>query len=132
MTIKIRNEKNMELMMKPQIEYTVIQFKGICYFKVTLSCAQALWDVNAEAELLDYIKDYLFHLLTAKLLYITKRTRPDIEPAEEFLTTRVAKINVDDWKKPRTCISHLNQTVENDRIIGVFNLTDLFTWVYAS
>ena len=50
----------------------------------------------------------------------------------ELLTTRFAKSNVDDWKKPRTCISHLNQTVENDRIIGVFNLTDLFTWVYAS
>ena len=49
MNIKIRNDKNMELMMKHQIEDTVIQFKDICDFKVTSACAQHLWDVNYEA-----------------------------------------------------------------------------------
>ena len=54
--------------------------------------------------MLDDVKDNLFHLLTEKLLYIIKMKIPDIEPAVELLTTRVAKRNMDDWKKLRICI----------------------------
>ena len=71
----------------------------------------------------------MFHSLKAKLLYITKRKIPDIEQAVEFLTTRVAKINVDDWKKLRRYTSYLNQMVKYVRIIGDLNLTYLLTWV---
>ena len=49
MNIKIRNDKNMELMMKHQIEDTVIQFKDIFDFKLISACAQHLWYVNDEA-----------------------------------------------------------------------------------
>ena len=49
-----------------------------------------------------------------------------------FLTTRVAKSNVEYWEKLRICISYLNHTVYNVKIIGVFNLTGLFIWVDAS
>ena len=49
MTIKIREDNKVELVMKHQIEDTVSQFKGICGFKVTLICAHHLWDVNDEA-----------------------------------------------------------------------------------
>ena len=65
----------------------------ICDFNMTLPYAQNLWEVNYEAELLDYLKADLFHSLTSKLLYITKRKRSEIEPAVALFTTRVAKIN---------------------------------------
>ena len=68
-------------------------------------------------------------MLTARLQYITKSTRPDIEPDLEFLITMVSKSNVDDRKKLRRCISYLNQTVENVSIIGGFNIKDFFTCV---
>ena len=48
------------------------------------------------------------------------------------LTTRFANINVDDWKKLRICISYLNQTMDDVRIIGVFNTTNLFILVDVS
>ena len=131
-TIKIRNYKKVELIKKHHIEDTVIQFKHICGFKVTSPCAHNLWGVNNEAELLDYIKSYLFHLLTYKLLYITKRTIPDIEKAVVLFTKRVSHINVDDWKKLRRCISYLNQTVDDVSIIGCFNLKYFLTWVDVS
>ena len=35
MNIKIRKDKKVEIIMKHQIEYTVIQFKYICDFKFT-------------------------------------------------------------------------------------------------
>ena len=81
---------------------------------------------------MDDVKADLFHSLTSKLIYITKKTIPDIEPDVPFFTPRVAKRNVGDWKKLRRFISYLNQTVEDVRIIGGFNLTDLLTWFDAS
>ena len=71
---------------------------------MTSPCAQHLWYVNDEAQLLDGVKADLIHSLTTKLLYITKMKISDIEPSMAFLTTRVANRNVDDWKKLRRCI----------------------------
>ena len=68
----------MELITKHKIEDTVSQFKDICDVKVTFPCEQHLWDVKYDTELLDDVKADLFQLLTAKLIYITKGTRPDI------------------------------------------------------
>ena len=79
-----------------QIDYTVSQFKDIYDFKVTFPCAKHLWDVKYEVEFLDDVKDYLFHFLEPKLIYIKKRTRPYIEPDVAFVTTKVANINMDD------------------------------------
>ena len=61
MTIKISNNKKVELMMKHQIEDTLIQFKYVCGFKVTFPCIQNLLDVNIEAQLLDGVKADFFH-----------------------------------------------------------------------
>ena len=49
MTIKIRNDNKVEIMIKHQIEDTVSQFKDICDFMVTSPCANNLGDVNNEA-----------------------------------------------------------------------------------
>ena len=100
--------------------------------KVTSLCAQNIWDVRYEVKLLDKVKYGLFHLLTPKLLYITNKKRPDIEPDMALLTPRVVKSNVGDWNKLKKCISYLNQTVDGVSIIGVSNITGFFTWVDAS
>ena len=51
--------------------------------------------------MLDIVNYYLLCLLTDKLLYITRSTGSNIEPAVTFLTKMVAKINVDDGKNLR-------------------------------
>ena len=56
MTIKIRNVKKVELITKHETEGKVSQFKDICDFKATSPCAQYLWNVNNEAELLYDVK----------------------------------------------------------------------------
>ena len=40
-----------------------------------------------------------FHSLTAKLLYLSKRTGPDILTCIAYLTERVLETRIDDWKK---------------------------------
>jgi hypothetical protein len=58
-----------------------------------------LYNINDSAEKLDRETAILFHHLTAKLLYLSKRTRPDLQTPVSFLTTRVKSPDVDDWKK---------------------------------
>ena len=41
----------------------------------------------------------LYHHVTAMLLYLSKKTRPDIQVAVSFLSTRVKLPTYDDWKK---------------------------------
>ena len=41
----------------------------------------------------------IFHTFVAKLLFLTRRARPDISTVVVFLTTRVTKSTIKDWKK---------------------------------
>lgn len=52
----------------------------------------------------------LFHTNVAKLLYLTKRARPDILTATGFLCTRVTKATVQDRKKLRRVLGYLKRT----------------------
>ena len=59
----------------------------------------ALSCTGEDAEPLDKNKKEILHSVTAKLLYLVKRARPDLETLVSFLTMRVTKSDVDDWKK---------------------------------
>ena len=50
--------------MKQKIEDTVIEFKDICYFKLTSPCAHHLWGVKYEVGFMDDVKNDFFHSLT--------------------------------------------------------------------
>jgi Reverse transcriptase (RNA-dependent DNA polymerase) len=56
----------------------------------------------------------IFHHLVAKLLYLSKRTRPDIQFPVSFLTTRVREPDIDDWKKLGCCLCYLKGSLELD------------------
>jgi hypothetical protein len=66
-----------------------------------------LFTVRGDAELLNNKCVETFHHLTAKTLYLSKRARPDLLPTVSFLTTRVTKPNIYDWKKLSRCIKYL-------------------------
>jgi len=71
-----------------------------------------LFDVNQNATPLDKQTSEEFHTLVAKLLYLSKRARPDISTAVAFLTTRVTKPTEQDYAKLRRCIGYLRGTRE--------------------
>jgi histone deacetylase 1/2 len=54
----------------------------------------------------------VFHSVVAKLLYLAKRTRPDILTAVAFLTTRVTDPSDNDWKRMERVLKYLNGTPE--------------------
>ena len=71
----------------------------------------------------------IFHTIVAKLLYLCKRTRPDIHTAVAFLTTRVSKPDMDNYKKLRRVIQYLRGTRELPMTLEVSDLSTISWWV---
>ena len=87
---------------------------------------------NQSPELLDNATADLFHTLVAKLLFLGKRARPDIQLAVAFLCTRVTKPDRDDYKKLTRVIKYLRQTEDLALTIECDNLLVIKWWVDAS
>jgi hypothetical protein len=58
-----------------------------------------LFNVNPSCKKLDNETAVMYHHLTAKLLYLSKRVQPDLLTTVSFLCTRVQSPDEDDWKK---------------------------------
>ena len=67
--------------------------------KVTSPVQHHLFQVNKNTEPVDKNKKEIFHSVTSKLLYLVKRARPNLETLVSFLTMRVTKSDVENWKK---------------------------------
>jgi len=66
--------------------------------------------VKEAVEKLDLKKRTLFHSTVAKLLYLSKRARPDIIAVVGFLCTRVKEPSVEDWEKMNKLLGYLEGT----------------------
>ena len=69
-----------------------------------------LFSVREDSIMLDISDKEFFHSLTAKLLYLGKRVRPDLLTAVSYLTKRVLCPNSDDMKKLYRVIRYLRGT----------------------
>ena len=63
-----------------------------------------------------------FHHIVAKLLYVSKRARIDIDLTISFLCTRVVELTQDDWVKLYRVLQYLNSTMNMRRIMGASSL----------
>ena len=132
MKIKIRKDKKVELSMKPTIQKALDDFPEDLDGTVCSPAARHLWKTDNKSEELDTERSEIFHSISALLLFITKRVRPDIEPTVAFLITRVSKSNVDDWQKLKRVLIWLKNTIDEPRIIGASTLDELYTWIDAA
>ena len=91
---------------------------------------ERLYDVSPDPTLLDPQRSETFHHLVAKLLFLTQRVRPELQPAVPFLTTRVKCADLDDWKKLGRVIKYLRRyptlalTLEADTLSIVKHYVD--------
>jgi hypothetical protein len=81
---------------------------------------------------LDKSKADIFHSTVAKLLYICKRCRLDIQNTVGFLTTRVSKPDEDDWKKLKRVLQYLRGTIDDKLILGCVDIGKMKSFVDAS
>jgi hypothetical protein len=68
----------------------------------------------------------------AKLLFLSKRARPDIQLAVSFLCTRVKKPDMDDYQKLCRVIKYLRNTIDIELNLQCDNLQIIKWWVDAS
>ena len=78
--------------------------------------------MDPKCETLSKDKEDAFHSIVAKLLWIMKRARPDLETAISYLCTRVTKSDTADWGKLRRVIAYIKCTIDDCRIIGTSHL----------
>jgi hypothetical protein len=78
-----------------------------------------LFHRSEDSPLLDRASQASFHSMVAKLLYVSKRTRPDILLPVNFLCTRVQSSTVEDQAKLIKILKYLNGTRDMVLKIGM-------------
>jgi hypothetical protein len=99
----------------------------------TTPAAGYLFEVNHNnPELLDQETVDMFHHNVAKLLFLCKRARPDIQTAVSFLCTRVKSPDADEHKKLRRVMQFLRNTIDLSLTLEADNTKVMKWWIDAS
>ena len=133
MTITFNDDGSVKFDMSDYIEGVLREtpkefIRGI----VQTPAASHLFDINPDGKRLDSDRLEQFHHLVAKLLYLCKRTRPDIQLTVSFLCTRVTNADEDDWKKLGRCLNYLYHHSDLALTLQADRLNTLQWWVDAS
>ena len=92
-----------------------------------------LFEVNHDnPTMLDKEQADLFHHHVAKLLFLCKRARPDIQTAVSFLCKRVKGPDTDDYKKLAWVMRYLRATADMPLTLEAENMHVMKWWVDAS
>jgi hypothetical protein len=78
-----------------------------------------LFEVREDAEKATQVEAERFHTYTAKLLYLSKRVRPEMLVAVSFLTTRVQKCDKDDLAKLQRALGYLLGSKERGIVLRI-------------
>jgi len=70
-----------------------------------------------------------YHSVTALLLFISRRSRLDIQTSVAYLCTRVTKPNEDDWKKLKRVLQYLRGTIDLVLTLGADDIANMQAWV---
>lgn len=73
-----------------------------------------------------------FHRIVAKLLFVAKRARPDIQTAVAFLCTRVKGPDEDDERKLIRVLGYLKETLHIPLVLGADGSNNVYWYVDAS
>ncbi|KAI2499082.1 Reverse transcriptase (RNA-dependent DNA polymerase) [Fragilaria crotonensis] len=91
-----------------------------------------LFDVDPIAAQLPKNLATLFHHNAAKLLFLCKRARPDVQTATAFLCTRVKGPDSDDYKKLRRVMQYLRSTAYMPLTLEAEDMCVIKWWVDSS
>ena len=102
-------------------------FTEDCDVKVNPPVPLHLFKKGDNTELLIKSNRKLFHKIVAKLLLISNRARPDIVVPISFVTSRVNKATVEDWKKLKQVVCYLKGKIKMKLTIFMDNLSVMKT-----
>ena len=132
MTIEYMDDRKVKFTMNDYIDGLLNEMTEDMKGVAMMPAASHLNEVNDNAEKLSDTMCDTFHHLTAKILYLSKRARPDLQTAVSFLTTRIMQPDIDDWKKLSQCLKYLWGTRGLPMILGGNDEVNLKWWIDAS
>jgi len=132
MTLDYSVDGQCKVIMKDYVEATLEALPNDMDGEAATPAARHLFEVNEDCDKLDEQTSEMFHHNTAKLLFLSKRARPDIQTAVAFLTTRVKSPDRDDYKKLARVMKYLRATVDLSLILEADDLNVVKWWVDGS
>jgi len=91
--------------------------------------AKWLFTVKADTDKLLEENADIYRKFVAKLIWVMKRGRPDVEPTVSFLSTRVKGPDKDDWHKFKRLMCWIKKTKTDVRIIGADDLLNMIVMI---
>jgi hypothetical protein len=132
MDIEFIGNGEVQILMKDYIREAIELFPEDCTGTVATPAANHLFKVNPTGTKLSEPRRELLHSITAKLLFVSKRARPDSQVPIAFLTSRVTKADVDDWGKLWRLLKYLNGTIDLPLTLSIDDMCVVKTWVDAA
>ena len=95
----------------------------------TTPAAEHLFKINETPTYLDEKEAMFFHHNVAKLLFLCKRARPDMQTVIAFLSTHVQHLDHDDYKKLERAMKYLQKTITLPLTLEADDLQLVHWWI---
>jgi hypothetical protein len=132
MKLTLNDNATVKIEMNEYVKEAIVDFGENVTKPASTPAKKNLFEVNNQSPSLSKPLAERFHSVVAKLLYISKRGRPDIQLAVAYLCTRVSCCTEDDWLKLKRVLQYLQRTVDEYLTIGADCMTVMKTWVDAA
>ena len=129
MQVELRDDGSVHFTMPDHIKEAIDAFGEELGRTAPNPASKGIFNVNPDSPKLEESQRKKFHSIVQKLLWISKRARPDIMVPIAFLTKRVDKANKQDWRKLQRVLSCLNEMIDMPFILRIDDLTVIKTWV---
>ena len=121
-----------EIKIRGQLEEAIENFQQDIVASVPSLAVRLLLTVEEKFEQLSEGESKIFNYITDKLLYITNKDVPYIDPTVKYLFMIVSFRNGDNCKKFEIVLKYIKGEIKNVRIIGSSSLDYLYTLVDAT
>jgi hypothetical protein len=132
MTIDYSEKGKVKITMIPYIKNMLAKIPIDMAGESATPASSHLFQVNEDAQKLDETTAQLFHHNVAKLLFLCKHARPDIQTSIAYLCTRVKEPDTDDYKKLTRTMRYLRGTADMPLTLESENISIIKWWVDAS
>ena len=132
MNISFHDDGTASIKMKDYIKEAIIHIGEDITRSATTPAKKNLFEIKEDSVPLTDAGREIFHSVVAKLLYVLKRGRLDIQLPIAFLCTRVSCSTEQDWSKLKRTLEYLRGTLDDFVTFGADDMCKMQTWVDAS
>ncbi len=133
MNIELNGDGTVTLDMSEYVSEAIEDFQEEIQHEATTPAKKSLFEIDESSPKLNTAKHDNFHSIVAKLLYISKRARPDILLLVAFLCMRATKsTEQEDWTKLKRVLEYLKRYKDLTLTLGVDSLSNLHGYVDAA